>query len=87
MSVKAGPDNIPSTLREQVVPAVDVDHAILQDAFPLVLDSGDLCAADISQIPTDCDTTAQRPYLIVRAKDNVALSESAFLLLLLTLCI
>ena len=32
----------PSALGEQVVFAVDVDHPVLENAFPLVLDTSDL---------------------------------------------
>jgi hypothetical protein len=43
-SVKGEPNHIPSTLREQVVLTIDMDHTILQDALPLVFHSGDLHA-------------------------------------------
>ena len=40
--------DIPSALGEKVVPAVDMDHAVLQDALPLVLNPCDLFHTPVS---------------------------------------
>lgn len=42
VNTRSSEHHVPTTFREEVVLAVDVDHAVLQDALPFVLNSSDL---------------------------------------------
>lgn len=84
LKVRARWRGLPGAFGKKIVATVDVDHPILENAFPLVLYPGDLVSGQFMRLRV----MSAMPCLVICAENNVRLSSTAlFPLTFLTLSI